>query len=133
MPKATSRTSFQPLKALRVLVVEDDALIAMLYLELLAEIGHVVCAIETTEADAVTGAAREKPDLMIVDAGLREGSGLAAVTEILRNGFIPHLFVTGDARALEALRPDAIVLEKPFRDPELAQAIQRALDATAAD
>lgn len=133
MPETTSRTSSQLLKALRVLVVEDDALIAMLYVELLEEMGHAVCAIETTEADAVAGAARDKPDLMIVDAGLRNGSGIAAITEILQSGFIPHLFVTGDARAVQALRPGAVVLQKPFRDAELAQAVQLALDAISTD
>lgn len=130
MPKTASLISSEPLKPLRVLVIEDDALIAMLYVELVEEMGHVVCAIEGTEADAVAGAARYKPDLMIVDAGLRDGSGIAAVTEILRGGFIPHVFVTGDARAVQTVRPDAVILQKPFRDPELAQAVRRALNAT---
>jgi CheY-like chemotaxis protein len=127
MPETESRTSSPPQKALRVLVIEDNALIAMLYAELLAELGHIVCAIEATEADAVAAAACHKPDLMIVDAGLRDGSGIAAVTEILRSGFVPHLFVTGNAKAVQASRPGAVVLQKPFRDPELAQAVQRAL------
>lgn len=127
MPEAESHTNCQPLKALRVLVVEDDALIAMLYAELLAEMGHVVCAIETTEAGTVAAAARHKPDLMIVDASLRNGSGIVAVTEILRSGFVPHLFVTGDPGTVSASRPGAVILQKPFRDPELARAIQHVL------
>lgn len=65
-----------PRNALRVLVVEDDALITMLYAELMTEMGHVVCAIETIEADAVAAATRHKPDLMIVDVGLREAAVL---------------------------------------------------------
>ncbi|MDI4664116.1 response regulator [Xanthobacter autotrophicus] len=118
-----------PRKASRVLVVEDDAFIAMLYADLLMEMGHTICAIETTEADAVAAAARHKPDFMIVDAGLRHGSGMSAVTEILRSGFVPHLFVTGDDRAVQASWPNAVVLKKPFRDRDLVQAIQRALSA----
>src|ERR1700719_4544619 len=58
------------MKALRVLVIEDDALIAMLLSELLAGMGHDVCATAATEADAVTAATRHRPDLMIVDARL---------------------------------------------------------------
>jgi CheY-like chemotaxis protein len=130
MPAHESCRSATPKKASRVLVVEDDAFIAMLYADLLADMGHVVCAIETTEADAVAAAARHKPDLMIIDAGLRAGSGLSAVTEILRGGFVPHVFVTGDDKAVQASRPDAVVLQKPFRDPDLARAIQCALSAT---
>ncbi len=121
-----------PPKALRVLVIVDDALIAMLYADLLAEMGHVICAIARTEAEAVAAAARDKPDLMIVDAGLRDGSGISAVAEILQSGFVPHLFVTGDVGAVQALRPGAVVLQKPFRDPELAHAVERALAAASA-
>jgi len=44
------------MRALRVLVVEDNAIIGMLLAEVLAGMGHDVCAIEATEADAVTAA-----------------------------------------------------------------------------
>jgi CheY-like chemotaxis protein len=52
------------MKALRVLVVEDDALIVMLLSELLVGMGHDVCAIAGTEAEAVSAATRYDPDLM---------------------------------------------------------------------
>ena len=45
------------MKALQILVVEDDSLIAMLLAETLAEMGHGVCGVEATERGAVmTGA-----------------------------------------------------------------------------
>ena len=47
--------------ALRVLVVEDDAIIGALLAEMLEGMGHDVCAVEATEADAVTAAARCGP------------------------------------------------------------------------
>lgn len=119
------------MKALNVLVVEDDALIGMLFVDALAAMGHDVCAIEATEADAVAAAARYKPDLMIVDAQLRDGSGVSAVEEIVRTGWVPHVFVSGETSTIQALRPDAIVIQKPFRDIDLDRAIQRALDASA--
>jgi two-component system, response regulator PdtaR len=118
--------------ALRVLVVEDDALIGMLLAEMLEEMGHEVCAIEATEADAVTAAVRCRPDLMIVDAQLGDGSGVSAVEKIGRTGSVPHLFVSGDISRIGALRPGAVVIQKPFREAELARAIQRALDNAAA-
>jgi CheY-like chemotaxis protein len=92
--------------------------------------GHVVCVIATTEAQAVAEAAHCKPDLMIVDASLREGSGVAAVEEILRAGFVPQVFVSGDAESVRALRPGAIVMEKPCRDLQFGNAIQQALAGT---
>ena len=117
------------MKALNVLVVEDDALIGMLFADLLAAMGHDVCAIEATEAGAVAAAARYKPDLMIVDAQLRDGSGVSAVEEILRAGWVPHVFVSGKTSGIQAMRPDAIAIQKPFRDADLNRAIQRALAA----
>jgi len=116
VPEAESRTNFPSRKALRVLVVADDAMTAILYGELLAEMGHVVCAIETTEAGTVAAADRHKPASMIVDSGLHDDNGVAAVTEILPSGIVPHLFVTGDTRSVQASQPDALVLQKPLRD-----------------
>ncbi len=119
----------EPMKALRVLVIEDDALIGMLLAEMLEEMGHDVCAIEATEADAVSAATRCRPDMMIVDAWLIDGSGIAAVEEIIRAGPIPHVFVTGDTSKVQALRPGAVAIQKPFRESDLARAMQRALAA----
>lgn len=119
------------MRADRVLVVEDDAVIATLLAEVLEGMGHDVCAIEATEADAVAAANRCRPDLMIVDARLGDGSGVSAVEEILRAGFVPHVFVSGDALRVQALRPGALVIQKPFRESDLARAIQHALGGAA--
>ncbi|WP_245412182.1 response regulator [Methylocella silvestris] len=105
-------------------MVEDDALNALFLGQMLEEMGHVVCAMEATEAGAVAAAAQFRPDLMIVDAQLRDGSGVIAVERILENGFIPHVFVSGGR--VRATRSDAVILHKPFREVDLAQAIQRA-------
>jgi DNA-binding response OmpR family regulator len=119
------------MKALRVLVVEDEILIGMLLAETLGAMGYEVCAIEATETGAVTAAARCNPDLMIVDARLRDGSGVSAVEEILRTGWVPHVFISGETSTTLELRPGAIMIQKPFRDIDLNRAIQRALDAAA--
>ena len=123
--------AYRPMKALRVLVVEDDALIATLLSDLLAGMGHDVCATAATEAHAVTAAARHRPDLMIVDAALARGSGVSAVEEILRAGPVAHLFVSGDPGTVHALRPSAVVVRKPFREADLVKAIERALNGAA--
>ena len=117
------------MKTLRVLVIEDDALIAMLLSEILAGMGHSVCATATTESEAVTAAARYRPDLMIVDAGLGQGSGLSAVEEIQQAGRVAHLFISGDPERVRERDPEALVVRKPFRQAELARAITTALSA----
>jgi hypothetical protein len=65
--------------------------------------------------------------MLIVDDGLVEGSGTSAVERILRTGFVPHVFVSGGIRALERLGPRAVVLDKPFLEADLLDAIVRAL------
>jgi DNA-binding response OmpR family regulator len=117
---------------LRILVVEDDALIGMLLAELLAHMGHDVCAIEATEADAVAAAIRYKPQMMIVDVMLGDGSGVAAVEEISHTAPVPHVFVSGDTSIVQSLKPGAVVIRKPYRELDLARAIQRAMAAAAA-
>ena len=119
------------MNALRVLVMEDDILIGMLLADALGAMGYEVCAIEATETGAVAAAARCNPDLMIVDARLRDGSGVSAVEEVLRTGWVPHVFVSGETSTIQALRPGAIVIQKPFREMDLSRAIQRALDVAA--
>jgi DNA-binding response OmpR family regulator len=119
------------MRALRVLMMEDDPLIGVLLAELLEEMSYDVCAIAATAADGVTAAAQHRPDLVIADARLGDGSGISAIEEILRTGFVPHLFMTGNISKVKALRPDAVVLEKPFRAAELMLAIQRALGIAA--
>ena len=118
-------------RAMRVLVVEDDAVIGTLLAEMLAGMGHDVCAIEATETDAVIAAARCKPDLMIVDVGLSEGSGISAVETIHRIRPVPHVFVSGDVSRIRALRPGSIFMLKPYRESDLARVIRQAIAAVA--
>jgi CheY-like chemotaxis protein len=114
---------------LRIIVVEDDALIGMLLAEMLEEMGHDVCAIEETEDGAVASATLQQPDLMIVDAWLGAGSGIAAVDKIQSARRTPHFFVSGDISRVRRLRPNSIIVQKPYREAEIANAIQRAIDS----
>jgi two-component system, response regulator PdtaR len=114
------------MKALRTLVVEDDAIIGELLAETLEGLGHTVCAVESNVANAVAAASHWRPDLMIVDVGLGEASGVEAVKEIVRSRFVPHVFVTGDAVRSTPLGLEAVLIQKPFRVSDLERAIQRA-------
>ncbi|MFG1376810.1 response regulator [Xanthobacter autotrophicus] len=118
--------------ALRILIVEDDFMIGIHLAEMLEGMGYEVCSVEATEADAVAAAERCRPDLMIVDAWLRDGSGIAAVATICRSRPVPHVFVSGDAASVRAVLPAAVVVEKPFREDVLARVIQRMVDDMAA-
>ena len=119
------------MKKLRVMIVEDDEVIAGLLGELIEALGHRVCAIESSESGAVAAASRSRPDLMIVDANLQNGSGIGAVDKITSSGKISHIYVTGDAQTVKILKPDATVLQKPYFELDLVLAIQAALTKVA--
>jgi CheY-like chemotaxis protein len=120
------------MRTLRVLVVDDDVMIGTLLAEMLSDMGHV-CSIECTEAGAVATAARWRPQLMIVDVKLGVGSGIAAVEAITRDerAAIPHVFISADITGVLAVRPDAVAIRKPFREPELVLAMRHALEIPA--
>ena len=114
---------------LSILLVEDDALIGVLLGEMLMDLGHTVCPVAATEAEAVLAAGLYHPDLMIVDARLGEGSGVAAMTQILLTEFVPHIFMSGNLTQVRRQRPDAVFLQKPFDEAGLLRAMGNALAA----
>jgi CheY-like chemotaxis protein len=113
--------------SLKVLVIEDDAMIAMLYADVLSELGHQVCGVASTEDEAVELARQCQPDIVISDLGLREGSGMMAMSRILRERKVPHVFITGsDIHPGKTKDPDNM-LRKPFNEQQLVHAIDRAI------
>jgi CheY-like chemotaxis protein len=117
----------EEIKPLHILVVEGDPMIGPLLAEMLEELGHVVCAVEVNAADAVIAAKRWYPDLIIIDVGFGEASGIAAVRAILEEGFVPHVVVTGDLLRSLSLGPDAVLVQKPYRASDLVAAIAQAI------
>lgn len=111
-------------RRLRILLVEDDAVISALVADVLAELGHDVCGVARTELETIDAAMRQAPDLMIVDAYLKVGTGVSAMAEIIRRVAMPHIFMTGGSRQI--IPPQAIVLYKPFGKAALTAALDRA-------
>ncbi len=112
-------------RRLRIVVVEDDAVIGALLAETLQGLGHDVCAVAATEGDAVSASARFRPDLLIVDVSLAHGSGVSAMATILRAGHVAHFFISGHRPP--ASLAGATVLQKPFRAADLIQAVEQAV------
>ena len=68
---------------MRVLIVEDEALIGMHLARLVAELGHDVYAIAASAAAAITQAAAHDPDVVLMDIRLAQGSsGIDAAREL---------------------------------------------------
>lgn len=120
---ASARGAMTPL---RILLVEDDALIAQLLGDVLLDLGHAVCATARTESEAVDAAMRHAPDLMIVDVRLAKGDGIAVVRRVHLTRRMPYLFMTGGDPA--ALPAAATILRKPFGTEDLIRGLASALD-----
>jgi DNA-binding NarL/FixJ family response regulator len=116
----------------KILVAEDDALIAMSIREVLSLFGFEVVGVAATVSDALCIAQNSHPDLAIFDihlAGKRDGiEGAAALRGFLN---IPVVFLTAqgdrETRARAAALKPAAYLYKPASPQQIVTAIQRAL------
>jgi CheY-like chemotaxis protein/DNA-directed RNA polymerase specialized sigma24 family protein len=110
--------------ASRVLIIEDEPIIALDLENLVTELGHKVVGTAATAADAVKKAHAERPGLVLADINLGEGgSGIDAVAEILNSFDIPVIFITAyPEKLLTGERPEpTYLIAKPFL-PETVQA-----------
>jgi CheY-like chemotaxis protein/DNA-directed RNA polymerase specialized sigma24 family protein len=113
-----------------VLIVEDEAVIAMDIQSVVERLGHRVVATARTRKQAVREAKRAKPGLILADIQLADGSsGLDAVNDILGSFEVPVVFITAyPERLLTGTKPEpAFLLTKPFDDDTLKAVISQAL------
>ena len=108
----------------KVLIIEDEPIIALDLENLVTELGHEVVATAATRDEAVKQAHLKKPGLILADINLGEGgSGIDAVNDILNSFDIPVIFVTAyPEKLLTGERPEpTYLIAKPFL-PETVQA-----------
>ena len=109
-----------PDRRLRILVVEDEMLVAMNIEDMLLAMGHEVAGIASRLAPALQLAREGAFDLAMLDVNLA-GETSFPVADILRERGIPYLFATGyGADGIEEAYRGAPVLQKPFRSRDLA-------------
>ena len=91
-----------------VLIIEDEPLIAMDIEDLVTSLGHRVLGIARTQREAVRMASERKPQLVLSDIQLADGSsGIDAVNDILRQFDVPVIFITAfPERLLTGERPE---------------------------
>ena len=112
----------------RVLVAEDDPLIAAELHETLSDLGAEVVGPVPTVRAAMAALEAGPPDVAVLDVDLRDASS-APIVDLLRAASVPHVLVTGYSRDLldhSCLR-DAPILSKPVRRRELIAILERAL------
>lgn len=118
----------------RVLIVEDEMMIAWMIESLLSDLGFTDIMVAADGEEACRLASQTAPGLVVSDINLGAGiNGVEAAVAICRDGNVPVLFVTAYADSSARTRiaehfPGAELLRKPVDRTALIAAVARALD-----
>lgn len=108
-----------------VLIIEDEPLIALDIEEIVTSLGHRSLGVARTRDEAVEMASQRRPQLVLSDIQLADGSsGIDAVNDILQSFDVPVIFITAfPERLLTGEKPEpAFLISKPF-SPEMVKAV----------
>jgi CheY-like chemotaxis protein len=113
-----------PLANLRVLVVEDESIVAMMIEEFLIELGCIVVGSAARLGQALELARSVEVDMAVLDLNLA-GEMSYPVAELLRARGVPVIFATGyGSDGLSERFNDSRVLPKPYNMLQLADALR---------
>jgi DNA-directed RNA polymerase specialized sigma24 family protein len=114
-----------------VMIIEDEAIIAMDLESIVRSMGHTVTGIARTESGALDLGARKFPNLILADIQLADGSsGIDAVNRLLEeHGPCPVIFITAfPERLLTGERPEpAFLISKPYSEEQVLAAVSQAM------
>lgn len=109
----------------RVLVIEDEALVAMLVEDALRDAGFHVIGPASTVDEAMQLLEGDTPDAVVLDLNLA-GETSTPVADLLASRGIPYVIATGyGASGLPPGHQDAMVLAKPYDPGELTAMLGR--------
>jgi CheY-like chemotaxis protein/DNA-directed RNA polymerase specialized sigma24 family protein len=114
----------------RVLIIEDEPIIAMDIEAIVRDQGHDVTGVAVTRDEAVALAMEDRPGLVLADIQLADdSSGIDAVKDILAEFQVPVIFITAfPERLLTGERPEpTFLITKPFQRSTVKAAISQAL------
>ena len=110
----------------KVLIVEDEAIIAEVVAETLKEAGYEVCGIACSEAEALELGRLSRPELAVIDVRLAAGDGRLVARELRARYQTTVVMATSkSADKLEHVGALAVV-PKPYRPEVIAAALQAA-------
>ena len=112
----------------RLLVVEDELLVALDIESILTDAGMIVIGPASSAAEALELIASTPPDAALIDANLG-GEPITAVAEALSERGIPFAYVTGYGRESLPEAYQAPIVAKPFDADQLLAAVRRLLPA----
>ena len=111
-----------------VLVIEDEAVVALFLSDLLSDLHYEVCAVAATGRQAIELAARHRPALAMVDVRLKgDLDGLETARALSAQFGIPSILLSGDPEALRSARSKGVaplaILNKPYTPQQLESAL----------
>ncbi|MGH7004403.1 MAG: response regulator [Alphaproteobacteria bacterium] len=119
-----AQESMLSLAAARVLIIEDEPVIALELKSIVESLGHSVVGTADREKEAIAIADRAAPNLVLADIQLRgEDSGIEAVRHILMRHSVPVIFITAYPERLltgKGVEP-TFIISKPY-DPSMVRA-----------
>jgi CheY-like chemotaxis protein len=132
----SSSTSRDVDAAVRILIVEDEAIIAWELCSLVEEFGYEVCGVSGRASEAVRLAEQAEPHLVLMDVCLARGDdGVTAAAQIKARRQVPVVFCTAFADSHTVARIEAVgaagLLRKPVFPPELESMLARVLSDSA--
>ena len=113
-----------------VMIIEDESIIALHIKSIVEDLGHSVAGIARTRAEAVEMANSTRPELVLADISLADGSsGIDAVRDIMETMNVPVIFITAfPERLLTGARPEpTYLITKPFEPETVTATIGQAL------
>ena len=117
----------------KVLIVDDEALMHLLYRNHLERAGYQLLAAKDGQ-EALAVASQERPQVIVMDVFMKGMDGMAALRELKRSNATkdtPVIIVTAQVAAHHAARREAeaagaaLFLSKPFSPAQLLAAIQQ--------
>jgi CheY-like chemotaxis protein len=114
----------------RVLVVEDEPIVAMMLEDMLAALGAELAGSAASVEQALTLVERGALDAAVLDMNLN-GERSHAVADALRRRAVPFVFATGYGSGVEEETAEPL-LQKPYRQDQLAALLGRAIAAAGA-
>jgi CheY-like chemotaxis protein len=110
----------------RILVVEDEAIVAAMLEDMLIDLGASVVGPALTIAKAWSLLASEEIDAAVLDVNVR-GERIDAVADALRARGLPIVFATGYGEAAADTARQAPIIDKPYTQAKLGDALVAAL------
>lgn len=117
---------------LKILIVEDELVIAEDLKEILEELGYEVCGIAISSREALALIDEKSPDLALLDIQIKGGKdGIVLAAEINENYHLPFIMLTSHADIHTINRAKEVnpygYLVKPFNEKEILAGIELAM------